>query len=160
MMPASRLQTGTSTQLDCYWMTNGNAGCGVLERKANSYGPSFNAAGGGWFAMERTPNFIRAWFWSRQDSSVPFDVRNPGQATVNTDGWGTPTALFPNTNCDISSKFAPHKVIINLTFCGDWAGNTYLNDGCPGNCIDRVNNSPGSFTEAYWDIGAIRMYGL
>ncbi|KAG8814593.1 hypothetical protein FRC17_001062 [Serendipita sp. 399] len=159
-MPLSRAQKGTGTTTDCYWMTNGNAGCGVLAEKDSSYGPPLNSVGGGWYAMERTPTFIKAWFWARDDCSVPEDVRAPTQAAVNTDLWGVPSAYFPNTQCDIASKFGAHNVIINLTFCGDWAGNTYTANGCPGNCVDYLNNNPGAFATAYWDITAIRMYGL
>ena len=113
--------------------TSGNTGCGVVAPSANSYGPSFNAAGGGFYAMERTNSFIKVWFWSR-NANVPSDVRNGG-STVNTDAWvcylslshgihssktnrqGTPTAFFPNTNCDLASHFGPNEIVINLTFC-------------------------------------------
>lgn len=30
---------------------------------------------------------------------------------------GTPSANFPDTDCDIASHFGPHNIIINLTFC-------------------------------------------
>lgn len=30
---------------------------------------------------------------------------------------GTPTALFPNNQCDIGSHFDANNIIINLTFC-------------------------------------------
>lgn len=62
---------------------------------------------------------------------------------------------------------------------GDYAGNTYSNDGCPGSCIgaspvmaphvrvkflmagrhtDLVNDHPEAFTEAYWEFAAVRVY--
>jgi hypothetical protein len=41
---------------------------------------------------------------------------------------------------------------------GDWAGATYPSQGCPGNCVDYVNNNPGAFANAYWDIAAVRVY--
>lgn len=66
--------------------------------------------------MERTPNFIKVWFWSRHASNVPSDVLN-GSGSINTDAWGTPTAYFPNTQCNIDSHFTPSNIIINLTFC-------------------------------------------
>ena len=76
----------TATQLDCDWTVNGNAGCGVKADMSNSYGPAFNAAGGGWYVMERTDSFIRVFFWSREDSSVPAEVKN-GASTVNPDNY-------------------------------------------------------------------------
>ena len=66
--------------------------------------------------MERTQNFIKIWFWSRHDSSVPADLLNRS-GSINTDAWGTPTAYFPNTQCDMKSHFTPSNIIINLTFC-------------------------------------------
>ena len=132
-MPASRSMTGSATGNNCDVNTSGNTGCGVVAPSANSYGPSFNAAGGGFYAMERTNSFIKVWFWSR-NANVPSDVRNGG-STVNTDAWvcylslshgihssktnrqGTPTAFFPNTNCDLASHFGPNEIVINLTFC-------------------------------------------
>jgi hypothetical protein len=41
---------------------------------------------------------------------------------------------------------------------GDWAGNTFAADGCPGTCADLVNNDPAAFVEAYFDIASIKVY--
>ena len=71
---------------DCNAADNSNAGCGVQVNKANSYGPPFNSAGGGWYAMERTDSFIKVWFWTRNAGNVPSDVKN-GATSVNTDSW-------------------------------------------------------------------------
>jgi hypothetical protein len=68
------------------------------------------------YAMERTTKFIKVWFWSRNAPDVPSDVLS-GSGSINTDAWGTPTAYFPNTQCDIDSHFTPSNIIINLTFC-------------------------------------------
>ncbi|KAF5341821.1 hypothetical protein D9611_001175 [Ephemerocybe angulata] len=156
-MPPGRDQTGTNGQLDCNAAVNGNAGCGVRLSEQNSYGPPFNNNGGGWFAMERNNNFIKVWFWPRNSGSVPSDVRN-GAQRVNTDGWGKPAAHFPNTQCNIAQHFAAHNIIINLTLCGDWAGNVYGQSGCPSTCVDYVNNNPSSFRDAYFDFAAMRVY--
>ncbi|KIM26096.1 glycoside hydrolase family 16 protein [Serendipita vermifera MAFF 305830] len=152
--------SGQIVNTDCNWLTNGNSGCNFASTSTNSYGPAFNADGGGWYAMERTPEYIKVWFWSRQDSAnVPLDVKEIDQGQIDTSGWGVPFAFFPNTNCDISSKFAEHNIIINLTFCGDWAGNVYTNNGCPGTCVDYVENNPAAFADAIWDFNSITMYG-
>ncbi|KAL0960415.1 hypothetical protein HGRIS_005457 [Hohenbuehelia grisea] len=47
-------------------------------------------------ADERTKQHFKVWFWSRNDSSVPAEVKN-GAGTVNPDKWGTPFAYLPNT---------------------------------------------------------------
>ncbi|KAI0051465.1 glycoside hydrolase family 16 protein [Auriscalpium vulgare] len=156
-MPASRSETGTPLQLDCNVLVNSNAGCGVHINDANNYGPDFNNNGGGWYAMERTSSFVKVWFWARNDGSVPSDVMN-GANSVNTDNWGTPDAYFPNTSCDIASHFQPSNIIINLTFCGDWAGSVYPSSGCPNDCITWVNNYPSSFSNAYFDFIWVKVY--
>ncbi|KAI0759554.1 laminarinase [Trametes elegans] len=156
-VPASRSQTGTATGNNCDTAATNNAGCGVQAPTSNSYGPAFNNAGGGWYAMERTNSFIKIWFWSRNDGSVPSDVKN-GASSVNTGNWGTPYAYFPSQSCDISSHFGAHNIIINLTLCGDWAGAVYGQDGCPGDCVSYVNQNPSAFTNAYFDIQWLKIY--
>ncbi|KAL0949940.1 hypothetical protein HGRIS_009965 [Hohenbuehelia grisea] len=155
-MPASRAQSGNALQNDCNVAVNGNAGCGVQVPSGNSYGPAFNANGGGWYAVERTNSFIKVWFWARNDGSVPSAVRS-GASSVNTDSWGTPVAFFPNTQCDLASHFQENNIIINLTFCGDWAGAVFASQGCPGTCEDFVNN-PANFANAFFDFAAMRVY--
>ncbi|KAF7297132.1 Glycoside hydrolase family 16 protein [Mycena indigotica] len=158
-MPATRTQTGTSLQLDCNTAINGNTGCGVRAPTANSYGPSFNAGGGGWYAIERTTTFINVWFWPRGATNVPADVRSGG-TSVNTAGWGTPTANFPNTSCNFPQFFSANNIIINLTFCGDWAGQAgiYNGAGCPSTCINYVDQNPTAFTNAYFELNSINIY--
>ncbi|KAF9002493.1 glycoside hydrolase family 16 protein [Cyathus striatus] len=156
-MPSNREQTGTTTQLDCDVSVNHNAGCGVKAQATDSYGPSFNNIGGGWYAMERQSDGIKMWFWPRNDPSVPQDVKY-GEFEANPEHWGVPVANFPNTSCDFNEHFSEHNIIINLTLCGDWAGNTYSQSGCPSTCIDFVNNNPGAFKEAYFDFESVNIY--
>ena len=78
--------SGNAVTNNCDSNADGNAGCGVQATAPNSYGKSFNGAGGGFYAMERTTSFIKVWFWSRNDPAVPADVKTAG-ANVNTDAW-------------------------------------------------------------------------
>ena len=93
--PAGRSMTGNINGLDCDVNANGNQGCGVNAPGANSYGPSFNQNGGGWYAMERTNSFIRVFFWPRNAGSVPSDVSS-GASTINTDNW---VRILPHNVC-------------------------------------------------------------
>eukprot|EP01100_Stratorugosa_tubuloviscum_P010861 TRINITY_DN473_c0_g2_i2.p1 TRINITY_DN473_c0_g2~~TRINITY_DN473_c0_g2_i2.p1 ORF type:complete len:326 (+),score=109.48 TRINITY_DN473_c0_g2_i2:85-1062(+) len=130
-----------------------NQGCGVFA-SSNTFGSAFNNNGGGVYATEWTSSFIRVWFW-RHDS-VPYDVRN---GSPNPSSWGTPYAYFQlGSNCP-SSHFKSQQIIINLTFCGDWAGSTFGQD-CPGlgNCNDYVKNNPSAFKNAYWLINNLAIY--
>jgi hypothetical protein len=38
------------------------------------------------FAMERTTDFIKFWFWSRAADGIPSDVMN-GASSIDTDNW-------------------------------------------------------------------------
>jgi len=146
----------TASQLNCDAAVNGNTGCGVKLNTDLSYGPAFNSNRGGWYAVERTASFIKVWFWSRNDAAVPPAVRK-GYFFVNTDSWGTPSAFFPNDSCDIQQHFNEHNIIINLTLCGDWAGNVYPAT-CPSTCVDFVNNNPSQFQNAFFDLASLRVY--
>ncbi|KAG9310378.1 glycoside hydrolase family 16 protein [Chiua virens] len=154
---ASRCCNITSTSTNCDVYSTNNAGCGVKLSDNNSFGPNFNNIGGGWYVVERSDSYIAIYFWERGDSSVPDEVQNPG-GSVDTSTWGTPAAYFPNTNCDFSSHFGPMNIIINLDFCGDWAGNVYPSSGCPSNCVDYVNNNPSAFSNAYFEFNSLNIY--
>ncbi|KAJ7891683.1 glycoside hydrolase family 16 protein [Mycena olivaceomarginata] len=156
-MPASRTQTGTSGPLNCD--VSVSFGCSVNVGQAPSYGPTFNADGGGWYAIERTNSFINIWFWSRNAANVPADV-SAGGTTVDTSDWGIPVANFPNTTCNIPQFFDAHNIIINLNFCGDFAGqaDVYASSGCPSTCTSYVDNNPAAFGDAYFLFNSINIY--
>ncbi|KAL4076578.1 glycoside hydrolase family 16 protein [Scleroderma yunnanense] len=155
-IPKNIDQLGTVVTTDCDASVNYNSGCGSSFNYApSSFGPKFNQAGGGWYAVERTNEYISVWYWGSFDFTTPLDVQQ-GFPIVDTSGWGTPSAHFPNTNCDIASHFGPNNIIIDLTFCGDWAGDsaTYSQSGCPSTCVDN----PKAFSGAYFQFDYIRIY--
>ncbi|TFL02781.1 laminarinase [Pterulicium gracile] len=156
-MPSYRDQSGTTVGTNCDAAVNNNKGCSVRSPETRSYGASFNSNGGGWYALQRATGGIRVWFWSRSASNVPSDVRN-GASSINTDNWGTPLAYFPPDSCNMDDYFGDQNIIINLTFCGDWAGNDYGESGCPSTCVDYVNNNPSAFRDAYWDLQWLKIY--
>jgi hypothetical protein len=63
---------------------------------------------------------------------------------VDTSTLGTPTAFFPNTNCNIDGYFAAQNIIFDLTLCGQWAGAVFNSDGCSGNCVGMFLLAPAS----------------
>ncbi|KAN0081723.1 glycoside hydrolase family 16 protein [Tylopilus felleus] len=159
-MPSYRTMSGTSQGTNCNVYETDNTSCGVKVSSSNSYGPSFNSAGGGWYAIERTPSFIKAFFWSRQSSDVPSDVSSPG-SRIDTDNWGTPAAYFPSSgNCDFATHLTAFNIVINLDFCGAWAGNAqvYAASGCPSTCADYVNSNPSAFKKAYFTFNSLTIY--
>ncbi|KAJ3548250.1 hypothetical protein NMY22_g1321 [Coprinellus aureogranulatus] len=142
---------------NCDVAAKGNVGCPTRLGDPKSYGPPFNANGGGHYAIERSPEFIKVWFWPRGDGSIPGEVKK-GAEVIDTDTWGEAAAFFPATDCPIDKKFGPQNIIINLTFCGDWAGSVFNQDGCPGDCISLVNSQPEAFVNAYFDFASVSTY--
>jgi hypothetical protein len=96
-----------------------NQGCAQHNPLAHSYGWGLNGAGGGVYAMEWNSDFIKVWWFPR--GSIPSDVFSANPEPLN---WGLPAARFSG-NCNINSKFQSHRIIFNITFCGDWANGTW-----------------------------------
>ncbi|KAI0338722.1 glycoside hydrolase family 16 protein [Trametopsis cervina] len=130
----------------------GNPGCAVLEASRASYGPTFDAAGGGTFAMQWDAQGIRVWSFYR--ALVPLDVQ-AGEPRPET--WGTPTAWLSPDGCNIFENFINHTIVFDITFCGDWAGNSYATSGCPGTCEERLMD-PANFVNASWSINYMKVY--
>jgi len=158
-MPSNWNQVGKTLTTDCNSANgaNGNAGCAVQAANALSFGTGFNGNGGGVWAMQWETTGIFIWFWQR--GQVPGDVNG---GSPNPAGWGTPGASFPFQgtgpgSCP-TSLFKDQQIVIDNTFCGDWAGNTFNGDGCSGSCQSFVQNNPGEFKEAYWAIHGIRVF--
>ena len=111
---------------NCYINAPGqdsNQGCSSKDPRTNSYGKEFNAMEGGMYAMEWTSWFIKVWFFPR--GSIPNDALYGNPEPAN---WGMPTALFQG-DCNIDEKFKRHRIVIDNTFCGDWAGAVWGNSG-------------------------------
>ncbi|EJF65494.1 concanavalin A-like lectin/glucanase domain-containing protein [Dichomitus squalens] len=167
-MAPRRRMSGIASSLDCDTNVNSNQGCGVQYADPLSYGALFNQYDGGYYVIVRTKyEGVSVWFWNRWDPAVPWEVKLPpttdlfGPARVfPTALWGVPDAKFEfGSNCDYEEHFDAHNLIFDLTFCGDWAGNTYATSGCPGtSCVDYVNNNPAAFQNAYWEVNAMHIY--
>ncbi|KAF9218726.1 hypothetical protein BS17DRAFT_761973, partial [Gyrodon lividus] len=149
----------TSQGTNCDVNETNNESCSVLVNDSKSFGPAFNSVGGGWYAIERTPSFVKVFFWERYSTSVPGNVKNCG-STVDTGSWGTPAAYYPNTDCDFSTHLGPQSIVIDLDLCGTWAGdaNVYAESGCPSTCDDYVNQNPSAFQTAYFTFNSIHIY--
>ena len=143
--PSTNCWIGTPGQLK-------NAGCGIVVK--NNYGTAINSFGGGVFAVEWTGDFVRNFFFPR--GGIPEDIKNqkPDPST-----WGKPNAYFPfGAKCP-NTHFINQSIVINLTFCGQWADPNFPKF-CPnlGNCVDYVRDNPDAFADAYWDINYLSVY--
>lgn len=108
----------------------------MAENQTASYGSAFASAGGGVWATQMAPSGISVWFFPR--ASVPSDLQNSSVVPVPS-GWGTPSAFFSNSSCSIADFFGPQQLIIDITLCGDWAGQSAVYaQTCSGTCADLV----------------------
>jgi len=160
-MKVKRKETGSVLKQNCWNATNENDGCGVLGPE-DTYGETFNAKGGGIYAMELRDAGIRVWFFPRSNipSDIPDDVGNT-TVTPNPSTWGEALADFPSTHCNIGTHFKNQSIIANIDLCGDWAGDSTVystEDGCPGTCTDFVANNATAFDTAYWEWRSWRVY--
>ena len=120
-----------------------NRGCGFSDHDPNSYGHKFNVLAGGVFAHLWDCDGIKIWRFPRD--AIPSDIQ---EKQPNPAAWGTPAALFPSTNCDMASHFYNHSLVLDTTICGDFAGVTYSNSGCPGTCAEAVANATNYQSES------------
>ncbi|KAI0772345.1 concanavalin A-like lectin/glucanase domain-containing protein [Trametes elegans] len=156
--PASVTQTGTTSATNC----STDAGCTVAEKQDNSFGAGFASAGGGVWAAQIDTSGIFIWFWSR--NNVPTSVSQASDS-IDTSSWGTPSAAYPSSSCDINQFFAPQQLVIDITLCGDWAGETSVyqstcgGDGTATACyIDNVINNGTNYANAYFEISSIKAF--
>lgn len=146
------VQTNGVDNLQCNALIANNAGCGVVEWSRASYGPYFDSQNGGVFAMKWDTDEIAVWSFYR--AAIPQDITS---GLPNPDNWGEPVAALASTSCNISQFFVNHSIIFDITFCGDWAGNSYNSSGCPGTCTERLMD-PINFVNASWIINSLKVY--
>lgn len=73
----------------------------------NTYGDGLNKNGGGVYVTEWTSEYIKTWFFNRQN--VPSSITNGAPDITQ---FGTP-AVNMQGDCDIDSHFANMSLIIN-----------------------------------------------
>jgi len=152
-MTGAIVQRSGSPNLVCDGTLNDNSGCAVLEWSRASYGEYFDSQGGGAFATKWDENGISTWSFYR--AAIPQDIL---AGTPNPSGWGTPAAELSPKNCTpLSNYFINMSMVFDITFCGDWAGNSYATSGCPGTCEQRLQD-PSSFVNASWIINHLQVY--
>lgn len=150
---------------DCNSPGDGDNGCGVTGGKngpgtvpPHAGGQTFNDQGGGVYATWWTEHFIAMYFFPR--SQIPNNIINklPDPLT-----WGEPYVSFPlgwGASCEYQ-YFANHQMVINLDFCGSWAGAVFpgsagYSAGAAG-CEQYVAANDLSDT-AFWLINSVNVY--
>lgn len=118
-------------------------------------GLPFNAQGGGVYVHLWLPTGITVWLFPHD--GVPADLR---AGTPEPSTWmQTPLAKFSG-DCDFATALRDMQLIINIDFCGDWAGKVWSESGAKGvgTCEEFVGTRPEAFTESYFDVQGIQVF--
>ncbi|RPD63371.1 hypothetical protein L227DRAFT_521471 [Lentinus tigrinus ALCF2SS1-6] len=160
-------QLGTTKGSDCSAGTSSRTGCAVTETQPNSFGEGFNNAGGGVWATQFDESGIFVWFWNR--SVIPSDVSNTSQS-VDPSTWGTPSAAWPSSSCNITQFFQPQQIVLDITLCGDFAGQPNIYQatcGKPGETVvantcyaDNVNGTGANYADAFFEVNYVKVYSV
>ncbi|KAI0659613.1 concanavalin A-like lectin/glucanase domain-containing protein [Cubamyces menziesii] len=162
----SATQLGQTSGADCSAGANSSVGCTVIEKQPNSFGDGFNSNGGGVWAAQFDQSGIFIWFWSR--NAIPADVSKTS-TQVDTSTWGIPSAAWPASSCNIGEFFAPQQLVIDITLCGDFAGQAEIyQQTCGGplsnstfnTCyVDNViNNGTSDYANAFFEIQYVKVF--
>ncbi|OCH92531.1 hypothetical protein OBBRIDRAFT_791129 [Obba rivulosa] len=156
-------QISTTTLTNC----SAVAGCTVAEKQPNSFGAGFDSAGGGVWATQFDVTGIYIWFWTR--SSVPSTV-NSSATAVDPSTWGPPTAAYPSSTCNITNFFTEQQLVLDITLCGDWAGEpSVYQETCPASAPANasscylenvINNGTSAYANAYFEISYIKAFNV
>ncbi|KAL7411751.1 concanavalin A-like lectin/glucanase domain-containing protein [Mrakia frigida] len=139
-----------------------NEGCGVESSVDRTWGKGFNEDGGGIVVMKWTDEGIEMWQFRK--GTEPLDLSVEGEE-VDPETWGVPAASFPSIHCP-PSHFRSQHIIINLSACGDWAGQPgiWASSGCLGlldpnewTCERSVREGKG-LEDAFWAIRRMSVY--
>ncbi|GAA5854162.1 hypothetical protein JCM5353_002715 [Sporobolomyces roseus] len=152
---------GTLQYPNCDKDANFNSGCTATDPNPASYGEAFAAAGGGMWATEFASEGIKIWFFTR--SEVPSDLSS-NASSVDPTSWGTPTFYVPDSSCNIAEYFSAQHLVIDITLCGDWAGQnaTLAQTGCALTtqplCYTQYVLDAANYENAYFEIPSVRVY--
>jgi len=103
--------------------------------------------------MEWTSTAIQIWFFPRDQ--IPASILE-ANGTVGPDPttFGVPMANFQGS-CDLDAHFYNHSLVFDTTFCGSYAGNTWLANGCPA--LDPTNVSSLRFKRSFPVISTVSL---
>ncbi|KAH6952313.1 hypothetical protein BKA56DRAFT_638499 [Ilyonectria sp. MPI-CAGE-AT-0026] len=110
------------TGFGCYITNEGTLESTTLLDTANyqNYSNSFNANGGGVYAIEWTSDYISIWFFAR--NQIPDNIKTE---FLDPSAWGLPTARFiGGSGCNTDTYFMSNSLVFDTTFCRDQCGDT------------------------------------
>lgn len=117
-------------------------------------------------ALEWTSDYIKLYTWSRGSEPANIDSEK-----IDTSTWGLPSMHLQSNKCDINSAFLDQKLIMDIKFCGNPAGNqdewekiegssgiSYREKTKASSCVDFVSKNPDAFKNVYFQVKDIRYF--
>ncbi|KAK5690371.1 hypothetical protein LTR97_012239 [Elasticomyces elasticus] len=131
------------------------------DRTLATAGEPFNQQNGGVYVTVWMKSGIWVYLFARE--ALPADLMAGSPIPKR---WTTkPLAAFQGS-CDWSNTFSNMRIVIDQTFCGDWAGKPeiWASFGGPAatgsaTCEEYVANHPEAFQQANFEISYIKVYG-
>jgi hypothetical protein len=181
-------QLGRLTDTDC---NAGNAALGCSVRAPTTTNSSsddssapgsaaatLNTQGGAVYVHDWRPDSITIWSFPRNQplpadlsSSLSFSSTDSASSSSspNPSLWLAagyiPLAHFSGPGCDFGRAFRDMRLVINIAFCGEWAGGVWESSGAAAEtgvrtCEEFVTGRPEEFREAFWEIAGVRAWGV
>ncbi|KAF7291851.1 hypothetical protein MIND_01210300 [Mycena indigotica] len=154
-----------ATGFSCDATTDPGA-CGFSDNSAATFGPGFNAAGGGVFALQFDTDGIKMWFF--QAGSVPGDITSQAPAPSS---WGAPKMAISPSTCDPTKFFHDLMMVVDTNLGGTFTEGVWGVDGAGGQqtsckkqtgvntAADFVLNHGSKFGDgAHWEINGFYIY--
>lgn len=150
---------------DCDALDN-PAGCGFTDHETSSFGPGFNSAGGGVFALQFDTTGIKTWFF--QSGSVPSDITS---LAPEPSSWGSPRMSIPTSTCSPTTFFSDLMMVVDTNLGGSFTEGVWAVDGAGGQATscqkqtgvntaaEYVQNHGSEFGDAaQWQINGFYIY--
>ncbi|PWY79323.1 glycoside hydrolase [Aspergillus heteromorphus CBS 117.55] len=139
-------------------------GCDANDPRPTSFETAFNNNGGGVYAMEWKPDWMRVWCFPGND--MPSGTSGPLGPSPDPNTWGPPTTSFDSrygTDCSMVTHIKEQRIIIDTTFCGQWASVTWSSSGYAAStgystCEAYVKDVPSAFRDAFWTFKLVKTY--
>jgi hypothetical protein len=113
--------TGTVVGTDCDVTSGSNAGCAITDWSHASYGPYFDAQGGGVYVMKWDDEGIAVWNFYRD--AIPQDITDGESPNPST--WSEPAAQLSPAGCNPLTFFANHSIIFGQS---RWSPTSFFAD--------------------------------
>ncbi|KAF1969323.1 hypothetical protein BU23DRAFT_477459 [Bimuria novae-zelandiae CBS 107.79] len=110
-------------------------------------------------ALQVEADTMKIWHFGKDEVPADLTAGTPDPST-----WRAPTVALSPKSCDFQTAFSQFHVIINITFCGSWAGGPDWDAQCAAetgtDCNTWVANNPEEFKDTFFGFNSVKLYQL